>query len=132
MGIVGAHRWLKVQLHPGTPSLIRADLYQTSLRLTAPQSGGSVLALFQPKPCPPGGIIRYATRVSLSARVGSCTNSGAHEAGIALLVDPSRLHEFSTTFVGVAFDSNRSHQHDRANGRRRAECGADGPVQARS
>jgi hypothetical protein len=105
-GIVEAEQWAKVKLHPNLPGDIRAELSNTSIKLTGPQSGAAVIGLVQPTLSPAEGVIRYSTRVSLFTGEGSQIHSGAQEAGMIILADPLRPTEFNSTFVGVGFDSS--------------------------
>ena len=66
------------------------------------------LSVLQKKVSPEKGIIRYSTRVSLFTGEGSKVGSGFQEAGLLVLGDTKETTEFSSTFVGVAFDQNRS------------------------
>ncbi len=107
-GVANANRWIKVKLHPYIPDYIRAELYQTSIKLTGPDSGTGLIGLLQQKLSPKEGVNRYSTRVSLFTGEGSQRHSGTQEAGILMLAEPSGPTDFNATFVGVAIDSRRS------------------------
>jgi hypothetical protein len=106
-GVAEAYWWSEFPLHPDFPDHTRAELYKTSIKLTSPKQDPSVVGLLQQILSPAEGMIRYSTRVSLFTGEGSWIHSGVQEAGILLLVEPSRPDEFHATFVGVAFDSTR-------------------------
>jgi hypothetical protein len=108
-GVVNGDRWLKVVLQPENSGHIQSELYQTSIKLSSSaKKDNSTVCFLQQKMSPENGIIRYSTRVSLFTGEGSNIHSGVQEAGILMLVDPSEPTEFSTTFVGISFDSSRS------------------------
>jgi hypothetical protein len=112
-GVMLARRWVKFKWHPNVADSIRAELYKTSIKLEAPQSGPGVLGLIQRQLSPSDGIIRYSTRVSLFTGAGSQLHSGAQEAGIIILAEPLKTNEFNSTFVGIAFDGNRKETRGR-------------------
>jgi hypothetical protein len=107
-GVVETNQWIKMKLHPSIPDHIEATLYKTSLKLTGPKRGKSVLGVLHKKPSPEKGTIRYSTRVSLFTGEGSKIHSGFQEAGLLILGEPTGPTEFNSTFIGIAFDRSRS------------------------
>jgi hypothetical protein len=106
-GLEPPQQWRSIKIHPDFPDSIVADLYRTSMRVSAPAKGTSVVGFLQPMPSPATGVMRYIARVSVFTGEGSGKYKGAQEAGILLLVEPSAPSEYAATFVGVRFDSNR-------------------------
>jgi hypothetical protein len=106
-GVARTHRWVKVTLKPSVPQDIRYDLYKTAIRLTSSAAGKRAIGLAQEKLTPPTGRIRYSTRVSLFIGEGSKIHSGSQEAGLLMLAESGGPSEFNSTFLGVAFDSDR-------------------------
>jgi hypothetical protein len=107
-GLAPEQRWIRVALQPGAPARSREELYQTSIRVSAPAPGASLVGLLQQQPSPADGVVHYSTSVSLFMGAGSRRGSGLHEAGVLLLAEPSGPTDFNSTFVGVAFDGRRS------------------------
>ena len=107
-GVPSGKRWLEVKPDRRVPDGLRADLENTSIRFTGQNNGLNVKALLQSQVSPRHGIVRYSTRVSLFTGEGSQARSGTQEAGIVLLANSSESIDFSSTFVGVRFDSSRS------------------------
>jgi hypothetical protein len=107
-GVPEANHWMKVNLSPADVAAIEAELYRTSLKLTGSRSGNSSVGVIRKTMSPDSGIIRYSTRVSLFTGEGSKVHSGFQEAGLLILGDPNGVTEFSSTFVGIAIDRNRT------------------------
>ena len=93
--------------HPTYLDHIHAELYKTSIKLTAPRKGKGVVSLVQQKLSPEEGIVRYSTSVSLFTGEGSRIHSGIQEAGLLILGAVPEVTEFNSTFIGVAFDRSR-------------------------
>jgi hypothetical protein len=106
-GVDKPNQWNQIKLHPAIPDQIRAELYKTSLKLTGPKKVKSVTGIIQKKVSSEKGIVRYSTRVSLFTGEGSKTHSGSQEAGLLILAEATGATEFSSTFVGIAFDRSR-------------------------
>jgi hypothetical protein len=87
---------------------VEADLYKTALRLTGSKSGKGIVGVVQKSGSPDRGTVRYSTRVSLFTGEGSKIHSGSQEAGLLILADAKEPTEFSSTFIGVAFDRSRT------------------------
>jgi hypothetical protein len=107
-GIAEADRWIKTDLNPSSSDHIGSELYKTSLKLTGAENGANVVGLVQRRLSPEKGIIQYSTRVSLFTGEGSKIHSGTQEAGLLILADPAGVHEFSSTFIGIAYDSSKT------------------------
>ncbi|HWP23825.1 MAG TPA: hypothetical protein VNM15_06520 [Candidatus Binatia bacterium] len=107
-GVAAAAHWSTVRLNPAHAAPIESDLYKTALRLTGPKRGLGSVGIVQRNISPDDGIIRYSTRVSLFTGAGSKIHSGFQEAGLLILGEPSGPREFSSTFIGVAFDGSPS------------------------
>jgi hypothetical protein len=106
-GLTKATHWLRVKLHPVYPGRISSELHKTSLKLTGPHKGTSVVGFVQQKTSPERGTILYSTRVSLFTGAGSQQHSGVQEAGLLILSGPDEMTEFNATFIGVAYDRSR-------------------------
>lgn len=95
--------------HWGTVTLtqrsLATDLYRTAIRVTNETREPGAIGLIQGILSPESGVVRYATRVSLFTGEGSKLHSGSQEAGLLLLGEPNGVTEFTSTFVGVAFDA---------------------------
>lgn len=102
-----AKKWRRVKIHPEFPDSIVADLYRTSVRITGPTIGTGAIGLLQQTQNPATGLIRYTARMSAFTGEGGRKHKGMQEAGLLLLVEPSRTSEYSATFVGLGFDANR-------------------------
>jgi hypothetical protein len=107
-GLADGNRWVKAKLDPATIEPVESKLYKTSLKLVASNKARGLFGVVQKTISPERGTIRYATRVSVFTGEGSKIGSGAQEAGLLLLGDAEGAREFNSTFVGVAFDQNRS------------------------
>ncbi len=105
-GVAASEHWTQLRLHPNLPDPIHAALYQTSIQLSNPERTRGLTGLLQAEPSPAGGIVLYATRVSITTGTGSHQHAGVQEAGLLLLAEPSSPSEFNATFVGVGFDSH--------------------------
>jgi hypothetical protein len=106
--VAEANQWLKVRFSPTDTESIVSELYRTSLKLTGPRTGNGSVGVIQKVMSPQAGTIRYSTRVSLFTGAGSKVHSGFQEAGLLILGDPNGVTEFSSTFVGIAIDRNRT------------------------
>ena len=107
-GVAETDQWVKVRVNPAIVEPIESELYKTSLKLIGPKNGKGQLGVIQKNLSPETGTIRYSTRVSLFTGEGSKIGSGFQEAGLLILGDPKGVTEFNSTFIGVAFDRNRS------------------------
>jgi hypothetical protein len=95
-------------LHPSIPDQIDTELYKTSFKLTGPKKDKGLTGIVQKRTSPEKGTIRYSTRVSLFTGEGSKIGSGSQEAGLLVLGGSNGPTEFSSTFIGVAFDRSRT------------------------
>jgi len=107
-GVPAAEHWDAIWLDPSRPGNVRTDLYKTSIRIASPKNVSSTVGLIQPKVSPPSGVVRYSTRVSLFTGAGSRVHGGFQEAGLLILAEPEGPTEFTSAFIGVAFDSGRT------------------------
>jgi hypothetical protein len=107
-GVAEMDQWIKLRLNPASVEPIESELSKTSLKLVGPKNGKGQLAVIQKNLSPETGTIRYSTRVSLFTGEGSKIGSGLQEAGLLILGDSKGVMEFNSTFIGVAFDRNRS------------------------
>jgi hypothetical protein len=107
-GVVESKRWMEVEPLSRVSAQSRFELYKSSIRFTGPEHGlgMGIGGLLQQDLSPKSGIIRYSTRVSLFTGEGSQRLTGAQEAGILLLAEPSKPSEFRATFVGVQIDGS--------------------------
>jgi hypothetical protein len=107
-GVADVDRWREIRIHPAMSAPSKIELFTTSLALTGPRTGRAAVGLLQRNASPATGLIRYATRVSLFTGEGSKIHSGAQEAGLVILGDPTGVTEFNSTFLGVVFDRSRA------------------------
>lgn len=108
LGVPKGNRWVRVRLHGAESDRLGADLYKTSLRLTGLKRARGSVGITQEQPSPAKGTIRYSTRVSLFTGEGSKSRSGSQEAGLLILARATGAAEFSSTFIGLAFDRSRA------------------------
>jgi hypothetical protein len=104
VNIPESHRWMRKTLHPTAPGRIIAELYKTSVKLTALRKGHGIVGIVQQQRSPEARIVRYSTSVSLFTGEGSRIHSGIQEAGLLILGESPEPTEFNSTFVGVAYD----------------------------
>jgi hypothetical protein len=103
-GLQAGDHWVRVPPHPSFPQGPRVDLYRTSIRIVSGPLIRETVSLVQKKSSPSTGVIRYSTRVSLFTGQGSKIHSGSQEAGLLILGEPNGLNDFTSTFIGIAFD----------------------------
>jgi hypothetical protein len=108
LGVPNRNHWVRVKQHAADSDRISADLYKTSLRLTGSKKAKASAGITQAWPSPEKGTIRYSTRVSLFTGEGSKIHSGSQEAGLLILAQAAGAAEFSSTFIGLAFDRSRA------------------------
>jgi hypothetical protein len=103
-GLQAGDHWFRVPPHPSFPQGPHVDLFKTSIRLVSGPLIKESVSLIQKKLSPSSGVIRYSTRVSLFTGQGSKIHSGSQEAGLLILGEPNALNDFTSTFIGIAFD----------------------------
>jgi hypothetical protein len=103
-GLQAGDHWVKVPRQPSFPQGPRVDLYKTSIRVVSASQIMETVSLIQMKWSPSTGVVRYSTRVSLFTGEGSKIHSGSQEAGLLILGKPNEPNDFTSTFIGIAFD----------------------------
>jgi hypothetical protein len=104
-GLLVKDHWVKMPAQRSFPQTPRVDLYKTAIRVTNASQGREAVSIIQEKLSPIAGTVRYSTRVTLFTGEGSKLHSGSQEAGLLILGELNDLTDFTSTFLGIAFDS---------------------------
>jgi hypothetical protein len=107
-GVQAGDHWMKVPVHPSYPQIPHIDLYKTSIRAASYSQERTAIGLIQGKLSPPTGVVRYSTRITLFTGEGSKVHSGAQEGGLLILGESNAPTDFTSTFIGIAFDRQAS------------------------
>jgi hypothetical protein len=105
-GVPKDKKWQKFNLNPTMPDNVQFELSQTSIKISGHNHNKSIIGILQQQLSPQKGIVRYSTGVSLYMGEGSKMYSGAQEAGILILAEPSGTTEFNSTFIGIGIDGD--------------------------
>jgi hypothetical protein len=103
-GVQAGDHWVKVPVQPSFPPSPHVDLYKTSIRVAGYSPERAAISLIQEKLSPLTGVVRYSTRVTLFTGEGSKVHSGSQEGGLLILGEANAPTDFTSTFIGIAFD----------------------------